>query len=1153
MVRGCVNSFCFALVALFSVLLIAQDCPAQSNPCDSDPCQGIPNAVAGTCSYVGGPCTGVSDYMCTCVSEYTWHGGTRTCQSPPPTSPIWCFETGGTIEGSPAIANDGTVYAGSTDHYLYAINPDGTEKWSFDTGWYCSSPAIANDGTVYVGVQLQAGSLYAINPDGTEKWRFPTLGGVASPPAIANDGTVYAGSWNGYLYAINPDGTEKWRLPVGSPVRSSPAIANDGTVYVAMSSRRVLRDGSLCAINPDGTEKWRFPVASYYESSPAIGCDGTVYVGSWNGYLYAINSDGTEKWRSPIGSHVRSSPAIANDSTVYVVGLFYELLGYDSYLYAINSDGTEKWRFPTGHRFYNDHSSPTIANDGTVYVGSLDGYLYAINSDGTEKWGFLAGDDITTSPALATDGTVYVASSSRTVLGDGSLCAIDGGSGGLADTPWPMFHHDIKHTGLAGLVEPPLSPIDVTATAGNGQVAINWDDVPEATSYNIYWSTSSGVTTSDTQIGGVTSPYYHYVANETTYYYVVTAENICGVESGVSSEVSATPSAGPPPVSPTNVAATAGDEEVTVSWDPVSGATYYSIYWSTSPGVTTSDTKITGVANPYTHTGLTNGTTYYYVVTAENGYSESSVSSEVDATPEASSTPPLPPTNVAATAGDEEVTVSWDPVSGATSYNVYWSTSPGVTTSDTKITGVANPYTHTGLTNGTTYYYVVTAKNSYGESSVSSEVDAAPFALWAKTYGKTYQDWPHSIQQTSDNGYIVSGQTRSFGAGNDDIWVLKLDPDGTVAWERTYGETGDDRGYSILQTPDGGYIVAGLNGGRTDIWVLKLNSDGTVAWQKAYESIYSGGGLPPGTPLSSAANSIQQTSDGGYIVGGYIDLFTVGGKDFLVLKLTSDGSVAWQKSYGEIATEGVGVESIQQTSDGGYIVLGNTVSFGSGSYDMWLLKLTSTGGITWQKTYGGTDYDWADSVEHTLDGGYIVAGFTDSFGAGNDDAWVLKLTSDGAVTWQKTYGGTDYDQATFIRQTSDSGYIVTGNTSSFGAGSNDAWVLKLTSDGAVTWQKSYGGTANDLGYSLQETTDGGYALAAYTNSFGAGGSDFWVLKLDSDGTLGCGLDSNTSAVVGNTTVTGLNTTVTGTDYSPTITNTTVTGQSSAATISTQCP
>ncbi|MEF3167806.1 MAG: hypothetical protein K6360_00500 [Deltaproteobacteria bacterium] len=212
---------------------------------------------------------------------------------------------------------------------------------------------------------------------------------------------------------------------------------------------------------------------------------------------------------------------------------------------------------------------------------------------------------------------------------------------------------------------------------------------------------------------------------------------------------------------------------------------------------------------------------------------------------------------------------------------------------------------------------------------------------------------------------------------------------------------------------------------------------------------------------------------------------------------------------------------------------GKTWSFGAGGYDFWVIKLDANGNVAWQKTYGGTNTDEAWSIQQTTDGGYIVAGGTGSFGAGGD-LWVIKLDASGNVAWQKTYGGPRYEYATSIQQTSDGGYIVAGLTYSFGTGDADFWVLKLDASGNVTWQKTYGGPRYEYATSIQQTSDGGYIVAGGTGSFGAG-SDFWVIKLDANGEIpGCGLMGTSNATVQDTNVTGGVTTISGVDSSATV-------------------
>jgi len=333
----------------------------------------------------------------------------------------------------------------------------------------------------------------------------------------------------------------------------------------------------------------------------------------------------------------------------------------------------------------------------------------------------------------------------------------------------------------------PAAPTGVTAAGGNGQVTVSWTAVSNATSYNVYYSTTSGVTTANgTKIANATSPYVQSgLSASTTYYYVVTAVNSTG-ESVASAQASATTNAAVPPpavpAAPTGVTATGGTKQVTISWPAVSGATSYNIYWSTTSGVTTANgTKITGATSPAVQTGLSDGTTYYYVVTAVNNVGESAASVQVAATTLAAVPPPTAPaapTGVTAAGGAKQATISWTAVSGATSYNIYYATTSGVTVGNgIKIAGATSPYVQTGLSAGTTYYYIVTAVNNVGESTASAQASAttspAPPAVPAAPTGVTATggtnqvtvSWPAVSGATSYNIYwsTASGVTITSG------------------------------------------------------------------------------------------------------------------------------------------------------------------------------------------------------------------------------------------------------------------------------------------------------------------------------------------------------------------------------------------------------
>jgi len=328
-----------------------------------------------------------------------------------PLEEIWKFRTTNWMNSGMIIGDDDTIYFGSFDNHLHALNKYGTEKWRYKTGgWIWAAPTIDEDGTVYVS--SYDAKLHAVNPDGTEKWIFGAGASISSSPAIGVDGTIYFGNMQGgsggRIYAVNPNGTEKWHYQTGYHVTSDPAIGDDDTIYIGSG------DSYLYAMNPDGTLKWRFKTGSYIKGPASIADDGTIYVGSWDDYLYALYPNGTMKWKHNVDYGTESNPSIGSDGTIYVGG---------SYLYAINPDGTRKWTFDFGGDKHSHQSSPAISADGTIYIGieieTMDGgEILAVNPDGTEKWRkYIAENEVQSSPCIGSDGTVYVGSSSTTYAG----------------------------------------------------------------------------------------------------------------------------------------------------------------------------------------------------------------------------------------------------------------------------------------------------------------------------------------------------------------------------------------------------------------------------------------------------------------------------------------------------------------------------------------------------------------------------------------------------------------------------------------------------------------------------------------------------------------------------------------------------------------
>ncbi|MCJ7445886.1 MAG: hypothetical protein MUO26_15425 [Methanotrichaceae archaeon] len=359
----------------------------------------------------------------------------------------------------------------------------------------------------------------------------------------------------------------------------------------------------------------------------------------------------------------------------------------------------------------------------------------------------------------------------------------------------------------------------------------------------------------------------------------------------------------------------------------------------------------------------------------------------------------------------------------------------------------------------------------------SSAFGLSPAEQWNKTFGTADIDMGNSVEQTSDGGYIMTGYTRP--GGDESIALLiKTDANGNELWNKTFN---DFLGSSVQQTSDGGYILTGS--GNAAIRLLKTDANGNMSWDKVFVEL-----------ANSAGRSVRQTTDNGYIITGSVSNSQNIERNVTLIKTNSTGDVQWQETFGKSGNEDS--RSVWQTSDGGYILTGNTNSYGNGLYDVWLIKTNDAGIEQWNKTFGETGNDLGYSVQETDDMGYIIAGVK-SYQPSGEDVWLIKTDSAGNKIWDRTFGGTAQDRGYSVQQTRDGGYVVAGQTSSYGAGGADVWVIQTDPSGRELWNKTVGGDDSDSGRSVQQTRDGGYVIAGNTASYGAGGGDAWLIKLRS--------------------------------------------------------
>lgn len=372
-----------------------------------------------------------------------------------------------------------------------------------------------------------------------------------------------------------------------------------------------------------------------------------------------------------------------------------------------------------------------------------------------------------------------------------------------------------------------------------------------------------------------------------------------------------------------------------------------------------------------------------------------------------------------------------------------------------------------------------------------------PDTVWTRTYGGTSADIAYSVCQTSDGGFIATGYTSSFGAGQQDAYLVKTYGNGDTMWTRTFGSSSMDGAHFVREATGGGYVIAGyteiLGGGGKNVYLIKTDTLGIAELTKTYA-----------TPLMDVAYAFCETPDNGYIFVGYKNGPSGWVKgDLWILKTNAFLDTVWTKEYGG-SGEDYGI-SIQATGDGGYIIAGSTMSFGAGGKDVWLVKINAIGDTTWTKTYGGVLEDVAYGVSVTSDSGYIISGYINGTGAWTaGDVWLLKTNNLGDTLWTRVYGTYGEDYGFDVYQTPDKGYVTAGRYA------EDIWLLRTDSLGDTLWTRRYGGTGSESALALSRTSDGGYIIGGYTTSFGNGLHDFWLIRTEPD----IGIEENASAKLG---------------------------------------
>jgi len=365
-------------------------------------------------------------------------------------------------------------------------------------------------------------------------------------------------------------------------------------------------------------------------------------------------------------------------------------------------------------------------------------------------------------------------------------------------------------------------------------------------------------------------------------------------------------------------------------------------------------------------------------------------------------------------------------------------------------------------------------------SILTNQIFAQPDTLWTKIHGGPLDYRAYDIEQTSDGGYMIVGSVTTL-AGDDDVYLMRTDSSGDTIWTKTYGNNLNEQAFCINPTSDNGFILVGnRREDRSDIYVLKIDSVGDTLWTKIY-----------GDESSEHSSFVMETSDNGLLIVGDKTNNSTNDKNVYLVKTNSDGDTIWTKQYGGIDSD-EGKAAIE-LAGGEFIIVGTTQSFGAGGSDVYLIKTNSVGDTIWTKTYGGSNDDIGISVINT-GSGFAIGGHTNSFSSGDLDFYLISTNYDGDTSWTRVYGGADDDVGFGVAQANDNGFLLCGYTESFGAGNEDIYVVKYKNNGDFDWDETYGFSQEEIAYSILVTSDGGYVIPGNTESFYSGRDAIYLIK-----------------------------------------------------------